>query len=240
MRELHVPGLSLAIDRDGQVAKARGYGFANLELQAKATPDTVYEIGSTTKQFTAAAIMMLAQDGKLHLEDRIAKYFPESPEGWRNITIRHLLSHTSGIQNHVAVPHWMDVFKTDLAFETTPARDELLNMFFKLPLEFQPGETWAYDNTGYYLLGVIIERLAVNLTSNFWTNVFSRLLVCAPRAAPIHSHSFQTVRQDMNGKTINSRTDRFSFQQSRSPRGVFSPAWRIWRNGMQPFRVKNC
>jgi CubicO group peptidase (beta-lactamase class C family) len=158
IRQLHIPGLSLAIVRDGRITKAQGYGFANLELKAHATKETVYEIGSNTKQFTAAAIMMLVEDGKIHLEDSITKYFPEAPEAWRGITIRHLLSHTSGIQNHVAVPHWLDVFKTNLAFETSPARDELLKMFFKLPLEFQPGETWAYDNTGYYLLGIIIEK----------------------------------------------------------------------------------
>jgi CubicO group peptidase (beta-lactamase class C family) len=158
MRQLHIPGLSLAIVHDGRVTKTQGYGFANLELNAHATKETVYEIGSNTKQFTAAAIMLLVEAGKIHLEDSITKYFPEAPETWRNITIRHLLSHTSGIQNHVAVPHWLDVFKTDLAFETTPSRDELLKMFFKLPLEFQPGETWAYDNTGYYLLGIIIEK----------------------------------------------------------------------------------
>ena len=102
--------------------------------------------------------MMLVEDGKIRLEDTITKYFPEAPETWRGITIRHLLTHTSGIQNHVAVPHWLDAFRTNLAFETAPARDELLKMFFKLPLEFQPGETWAYDNTGYYLLGIIIEK----------------------------------------------------------------------------------
>jgi CubicO group peptidase (beta-lactamase class C family) len=158
MRQLHIPGLSLAIVRDGRITKAQGYGFANVELKARATKETVYEIGSNTKQFTAAAIMMLVEDGKVHLEDPITKYFPEAPEAWHGITIRHLLSHTSGIQNHVAVPHWLDVFRTNLAFETAPSRDELLKMFFKLPLEFRPGETWAYDNTGYYLLGIIIEQ----------------------------------------------------------------------------------
>jgi CubicO group peptidase (beta-lactamase class C family) len=160
MRQLHLPGLSLAIVCDGRVTKAQGYGFANLELKARATKETVYEIGSNTKQFTAAAIMMLAEEGKVHLEDPITKYFPEAPETWHDITIRHLLSHTSGIQNHLAVPHWLDVFRTNLAFETTPPRNELLKMFLKLPLEFRPGETWAYDNTGYYLLGVIIEQVS--------------------------------------------------------------------------------
>jgi D-alanyl-D-alanine carboxypeptidase len=158
MQRLHIPGVSLAVVRDGRTIKAQGYGFANLELKAPATKETVYEIGSTSKQFTATAIMMLVEDGKIHLDDSITKYFPEAPQEWRGIMIRHLLSHTSGIQNHVAVPHWLDVFRTNLAFETAPPRDELLKMFFKLPIEFQPGESWAYDNTGYYLLGIIIEK----------------------------------------------------------------------------------
>ena len=158
IKRLHVPGASLAIVRDGHITKAQGYGFANLELRSPATKETVYEIGSTSKQFTATAIMMLVEEGKVRLDDTITKYFPEAPQAWRDVTIRHLLTHTSGIQNHVAVPHWLDVFKTNLAFETAPSRDELLKMFFKLPLEFQPGETWAYDNTGYYLLGIIIEK----------------------------------------------------------------------------------
>jgi D-alanyl-D-alanine carboxypeptidase len=159
MRRPHIPGLSLAIVRDGRVTKVQGYGFANLELKERATKETVYEIGSNTKQFTAAAIMMLVEEDKVPLEDSVTKYFPDAPQTWRGITIRHLLTHTSGIQNHVAVPHWLDVFRTNLAFETAPLRDELLKMFFKLPLEFQPGETWAYDNTGYYLLGIIIEKV---------------------------------------------------------------------------------
>ena len=161
MQRLHIPGVSLAIVRDGRVIiKAQGYGFANLELKALATNETVYEIGSNTKQFTATAIMMLVEEGKIHLDDSITKYFPEAPQAWHGITLRHLLTHTSGIQNHVAVPDWLDVFKTNLKFETAPPRDELLKMFFKLPLEFQPGESWAYDNTGYYLLGIVIEKVS--------------------------------------------------------------------------------
>ncbi len=157
-QQLHLPGVSLAVVRDGQLIKSRGYGLANLELNVRATEDTVYEIGSNTKQFTAAAVMMLVEEGKINLDDKLTKYFPEAPESWSGITVRHLLSHTSGIQNHVAVPDWLNVFKTSITSETTPARDELLKMFFKLPLEFKPGETWSYDNTGYYLLGIIIEK----------------------------------------------------------------------------------
>jgi CubicO group peptidase (beta-lactamase class C family) len=165
MRGMHIPGLSLAVVRHGQVVKASGYGVANLELNSPATPQTVYEIGSMTKQFTATAIMMLVEENKLHLEDSITRYFPEAPESWRPITIRHLLSHTSGIQNHVAVPGYLGAFKTNLLMESTPGREELLRMFFKLPLEFQPGETWSYDNTGYYLLGLLVEKVS---GKSFW------------------------------------------------------------------------
>jgi len=106
----------LAIVRDGHITKAQGYGFANLELRSPATKDTVYEIGSTSKQFTATAIMMLVEEGKVRLDDTTTKYFPEAPQAWRDVTIRHLLTHTSGIQNHVAVPHWLDVFRTKSRF----------------------------------------------------------------------------------------------------------------------------
>ena len=172
MRGLHIPGLSLAIVRNGQVVKSSGYGVANLELNSPATPQTVYEIGSMTKQFTATAIMMLVEEQKLRLDDSITKYFPEAPVSWRPITIRHLLSHTSGIQNHVAVPGYLGAFKTNLLMESTPGRAELLSMFFKLPLEFQPGETWSYDNTGYYLLGLIVERVS---GKSFWQFLDERI-----------------------------------------------------------------
>jgi CubicO group peptidase (beta-lactamase class C family) len=158
LRRLHVPGASLAIVRNGRTVKARGYGLASLELNAPATAATVYELGSNTKPFTAAAILMLAEEGRLRLDDPVSKFFSEAPAAWRGITLGHLLTHTSGIQNHVAVDGYMDVFRTDLSFRTTPAVDELVRMFFRLPLEFQPGETWAYDNTGYYLLGLVVEK----------------------------------------------------------------------------------
>ena len=158
--------------RDGQLIKSRGYGLANLELNVRATEDTVYEIGSNTKQFTAAAVMMLVEEGKINLDDKLTKYFPEALESWSGITVRHLLSHTSGIQNHVAVPDWLNVFKTSITSETTPARNELLKMFFKLPLEFQPGETWSYDNTGYYLLGIIIEKAS---GKSYWEFLAERI-----------------------------------------------------------------
>ena len=172
LRRLHIPGASLAIVRDGRIIKAQGYGLANIELGTAATRNTVYEIGSNTKQFTAAAVMLLVEEGKIDLDDKITKFFPQAPESWSVISVRHLLSHTSGIQNHVAVPGWLDVFKTSITMETTPNRDELLKMFLKLPLEFQPGETWAYDNTGYYLLGIIIEKVS---RKSYWNFLADRI-----------------------------------------------------------------
>lgn len=157
---LHLPGLAVAIVRDGDVVKAKGYGLANLETGARVTPDTRFEIGSLTKQFTAAAAMMLVEEGKLDLDDPLAKHLHGAPARWNAITIRHVLHHTSGIQNHVAVPGWMGAFRTDLGFGVTPAREALRELFFELPSEFGPGASWAYDNTGYILLGWIIEDVA--------------------------------------------------------------------------------
>lgn len=160
MSSLHIPGVSLAVVRDGRIIKAKGYGLANIEANYAAAPNTVYELGSIGKQFTAAAVMLLVEEGKLGLGDKITKYFPEAPSYWNQITVRHLLTHTSGIQNHVAVPGYLKIFKTDITFETTPAGEELLKEFYKLPKEFEPGATWSYDNTGYYLLGLVIEKVS--------------------------------------------------------------------------------
>ena len=112
MESLRIPGLSLSIVRNNIVIKSGGYGFANLELSVPATSKTVYEIGSMTKQFTATAIMMLMEAGKLSLNEKITTFFPDAPSAWSKITIRHLLTHTSGIQNHVALPGYLGVFKT--------------------------------------------------------------------------------------------------------------------------------
>ena len=158
IRSLDISGVSLAVVRNGRVIKAKGYGLANIETNSKAAPNTVYEIGSITKQFTAVAVMMLVEEGKINLDEKITKYFAEAPAAWNKITVRHLLNHTSGIQNHVAVPGFMGVFKTNLFGETTPTHENLVKEFFKLPQEFEPGETWAYDNGGYILLGLIIEK----------------------------------------------------------------------------------
>jgi CubicO group peptidase (beta-lactamase class C family) len=143
----HVPGLSLAVVRDGRVVRARGYGLANVELQVKATPETIYQSGSVGKQFTATAVMMLVEAGKLGLDDPISRYFPEAPTAWAPIRVRHLLTHTSGLKDY-DLPLWHEYTQGDL-----------LRAFAEPPLEFAPGDSWSYSNTGYVLLGFLIERV---------------------------------------------------------------------------------
>ena len=149
-----IPGLALAVVQDGKVVRSAAYGLANVELRVPTTPETAFELGSVTKQFTATGIMMLVEEGKLGLEDKIRDRLPNLPEAWNGITLRHLLTHTSGIKNYTNVP----TFAAAMSREYTPA--EIVGLVSKLPLDFQPGEKWSYCNTGYYLLGMVIERVS--------------------------------------------------------------------------------
>jgi CubicO group peptidase (beta-lactamase class C family) len=153
-----IPGLSVAVLRGDSVLLARGYGFANLEHRVPATDSTIYQSGSVGKQFTAAAIVTLAREGKLGLDDPIRKYLPEGPAAWRKVTIRHLLTHTSGI------PDYTD----DLVdFRRDYTEEQLVKLYARLPLQFQPGATWSYSNTGYALLGFIVRRLTGKFYGDF-------------------------------------------------------------------------
>src|SRR5688500_6043953 len=126
--------------------------MTSLELGVPVTTDTVFEIGSVTKQLTSAAIMMLVEDGKLSLDDPVRLHLGAVPEPWSVITVRHLLSHTSGIQDYLGVPSVAAAFHNDISHH------EVARLLFGLPVEFTPGETWAYSNSGYLLLGNIIEK----------------------------------------------------------------------------------
>ncbi|AMV40804.1 serine hydrolase domain-containing protein [Planctomyces sp. SH-PL62] len=152
MRDRHVPGLSAAVVRDGQVVLAKGYGLADVEQNVPATVDTVYQLASVTKTFTSAAVMLLVREGKLALDDKINDRLPDLPAVWKDVTVRHLLNHTSGIKSYTSVPD----------FQKSPWKDyahrELLDLVAKEPLEFAPGEKFEYSNTGYYLLGMLIEK----------------------------------------------------------------------------------
>ena len=129
-----LPGLSLAVVKEGKIVVARGYGSANLETSEPATPGCVYELGSMTKQFTAMAVLMLVHERKLSLDDSITRHIPEAPEAWREVTIRHLLNHTSGIPSHTE----MAVIHADEGKDYT--RENLLGLIAKPAMKFRPGD----------------------------------------------------------------------------------------------------
>lgn len=152
LRERHIPGAAIAVIKNGKLIKAEGYGAASVEFNVPATKDTVFEIGSVTKQLTAAAIMLLVEDGKISLDEKIAKYLPDTPASWQNVTVRHLLTHTSGIKSYTYLS----------GFELTKRlkRDDFIKKLHAEPLEFEPGARWNYSNSGYNLLGFIIESVS--------------------------------------------------------------------------------
>jgi len=149
------PGVAVAVIRDGVVIYKNGYGCANLEWRQPIGPDTLFGLGSVTKPFTAQAIMLLEQQGKLRLDDEVTHYLPDAPTHGRQITIRQLLTHTSGIANFVTQPG----FWPNIAREQRTAM-EVTGLFRDLPLDFEPGENYSYSNSAYVLLGRLIETLS--------------------------------------------------------------------------------
>lgn len=165
------PGAVALVVKDGKVVYRKAFGMANLELGVPMRPEMVFEVGSVTKQFTAVAILMLAEQGKLSLSDRISKYFPDSPYKDAKITIEHLLTHTSGIPSYTNSPNWGPaVWRKDM----TP--QEILDITKGAPLDFAPGTKWAYNNTGYVMLGVVIEKASGTSYAEFvQKNIFDKL-----------------------------------------------------------------
>jgi CubicO group peptidase (beta-lactamase class C family) len=151
--ESSLAGFSVAVARRGTVVFAAGYGFADLRAGVPASADTVYGIGSITKQFTAAAILQLQEDGKLALDDDIHTYLPGYPTNGQKITIRQLLSHTSGVPELTAQPSYSGTS------DAGTTREALMREVLSLPLDFRPGTEWRYSNSGYVLAGMILERV---------------------------------------------------------------------------------
>jgi CubicO group peptidase (beta-lactamase class C family) len=161
---------SVLVARDGKILLNQGYGFANLEWKIPASPTTSYRLASITKQFTAASIMLLQERGKLKIQDPIRNYLPEAPAAWDKITIYNLLTHTSGIPNYTSFP---DQASLD-PFPITSK--QLVTRFLNKPLDFQPGERYNYSNSGYAVLGYLIERLSGQSYGDFVEqNIFKPL-----------------------------------------------------------------
>ncbi|MBM3809470.1 MAG: beta-lactamase family protein [Acidimicrobiia bacterium] len=143
---------SVLIAKDGTPLLSKGYGFANIEWQIPNTPQTKFRIGSITKQFTSMLIMQLREQGKVTLEDSLCVYVTPCPDPWKPVTVHHLLTHTSGIPTYTGQKAWAEKMMMPL----TP--DQVMGFVRDLPLQWVPGEKYAYNNSGYFLLGLIIEK----------------------------------------------------------------------------------
>jgi CubicO group peptidase (beta-lactamase class C family) len=161
---------SVLVARDTQVIYSKGFGSANLEWDIPNSPATKFRLGSVTKQFTAASVLLLEERGKLSVNDPVKKYLPGAPAAWDKITIYHLLTHTSGIPSFTGFP---DYAKLE-PFATTS--EQLVSRFRDKPLDFEPGEKWQYSNSGYVLLGHLIERITGESYEKFVReNIFTPL-----------------------------------------------------------------
>jgi CubicO group peptidase (beta-lactamase class C family) len=165
LRRKQIPGCALMVRYNGQVVLCQGYGLANLEHDVRVTPQTVFQSGSMAKQFTAMAVMMLVEQHKLSLNDPIAKYLGV-PKTWSGITVRHLLTHTSGLGD----------YPESFSLQKDYTEDELLKMIKAQPLGIAPGEKWRYSNLGYVTLGILIHKIAGEFYGDFLKkNVFDPL-----------------------------------------------------------------
>src|SRR5262245_58448851 len=166
------PGCALGVIKDGKLVYARGYGMANLEHGVPNGPKLVYDIGSTSKQFAAASVLLLAQQGKLSLDDDARKHIPELPAYQKPITVRHLLHHTSGLRDYLTLFSLAGVNFDD----TTTEKDALDIIIRQKALNFTPGDEWLYSNSGYFLLSIIIKRASGKSFAEFAKeNIFDPL-----------------------------------------------------------------
>jgi CubicO group peptidase (beta-lactamase class C family) len=161
---------SVLVVRDKTVLLEKGYGSADLEWDIPNSPTTKFRLGSITKQFTATSILLLEERGKLSIDDPVKKYMPDAPAAWDKVTIYNLLTHTSGIPSFTGFPDYEATERT----ATTP--EQLVARFRDKPLEFQPGEKFEYDNSGYVLLGYLIEKISGQTYAQFvQDNIFTPL-----------------------------------------------------------------
>jgi CubicO group peptidase (beta-lactamase class C family) len=209
MSKRQIPGLALLVVRDGKTVKQKGYGFSNVELQVPVKPETLFQSGSMGKQFTAAAVMMLVEEGKIGLDDPLTKYLPDAPTSWNQVKVRHLLSHTGGFGDY---PERFD-FRKDYT------EDELLKIVEGIPLAFQPGTKWTYSNLGYLTLGVLIHKVTGQFYGDFLQErIFKPLGMRTTRIIneadiiPNRSAGYQLVKKELKNQgwvspTLNTTAD---------------------------------
>ncbi len=217
MARQRIPGLALGVYREGEIIKAQGYGLANVELKVAVKPETVFQSGSIGKQFAATAVMMLVEEGKIHLDDSIRKYFPDAPESWQNIKIRNLLSHTSGLADYASEDKTKPGGPINLRADYT--ENQLVKIIETFPHDFAPGKKWAYSNTNYLLLGVVIHKVTGKFYGDFLqerifkplgmssTRVISEADIIPNRAAGYQLVKGELKNQDWVSPSLNTSAD---------------------------------
>ena len=217
MTRQRIPGVEIGIYRHGQSVLAKGYGLANVELHVPVQRLTLMQSGSVGKQFTAAAVMMLVEQGKIGLDDSIAKYFTDAPQSWREIAVKNLLSHTSGLAEYESAERSGPSGDFYLRLDFT--EEQLVSKVERLPTEFKAGDKWVYRNTNYLLLGVIIHRVAGRFYGDYLhdqifaplgmksTRIISDRDVIPDRAAGYEIEGGVLKNQDFVSPTFNSTAD---------------------------------
>ena len=217
LQRQRIPGAAVGVYRDGKMARAQGYGLANVEWNAAVTPDAIFQSGSVGKQFTATAVMMLVEEGKVGLDDPIKKYFPDAPDTWSDIKVHNLLSHTSGLSEYetgartkVGGPFYMRMDYSE---------DELYKRIKEMPMDFKTGEDWAYRNTNYVLLGILIHKVTGQFYGDFLqervfkplrmsrTRIISEADIIPRRAAGYQLVKGELKNQDWVSPSLNSTAD---------------------------------
>jgi len=201
------PGAAVIVTEHGRTIYAAGRGLADVERHRPITPATVFRLGSITKQFTAAVILQLADEGRLSLDDPLSRFIPDYPQPGASATVRQLLSHMSGIQSYTGIPGWMVEANINRPYTTA----EMISVFRDRPSPSRPGERWAYNNSGYVLLGAIIERV----TGMPWYEAVARRI-----ARPL---GLRTIRYGAAEEAVPLMAHGYTL----SPEGAVRPADRI-------------
>jgi D-alanyl-D-alanine carboxypeptidase len=205
-----LPGFTVAVARGDQVVLSRGYGHADRDAQRPAAPEIVFRTGSITKQFTAAAILRLVEQGRIDLDAPITAYLPDYPVQGHTVTVRQLLNHTSGIRSYTSLPQWRVRMADSLS------HGEMLALFTELPFDFAPGEGYRYNNSGYYLLGMIVERVtgtgyAAFVQREFFTPLgLGSTLYCPDESAAGHARGYTFTAQGVAPATPLSMTSPYA------------------------------
>ena len=209
MQRQHIPGLALLVSREGNVIRAQGFGLANVEHQVPVKPETVFQSGSMGKQFTATAIMMLVEEGKIGLDDRTTKYFKDAPATWSSVTVRQLLSHAAGFTDYP------DTFN----FRADYTEDQILKIIYAIPLAFAPGTKWSYSNLGYATLGILIHKVTGEFYGDFLqqrifrplgmntTRIIDEADIIPNRAAGYRLVKGELKNQEWVSPTVNTTAD---------------------------------